>query len=205
MAVSQTSASTLPQTRRKLREVQFFFEKLKAAAKPKAFNIHHPSHLALTVRVNAGKDVKLRINTEEFGFYLSAFLSAARSVTWVLQNESKERYDAFYPGWLKALADDDHELLVKMNDQRVNEVHKLGVTASAEERAIPIFDVRETGADVTVSSAARPQPRSTISVPTWRLTLSGTPSELIDLCLRYVDLLKVLLEEFTGFCGLPRA
>jgi hypothetical protein len=175
-----------------------FFEKLKGAAKPKAFNIHHPSHLALTIRVNAGKDVKLRINTEEFGFYLSAFLSAARSVTWVLQNESKGRYDAFYPGWLKALTADDHELLVKMNDQRVNEVHKLGVTVSAEERVIPIFEVRETGVDgVKVSSAARPQPRSTISVPTWRLTLSGTPSELIDLCLRYVDLLKVLLDEFT--------
>jgi hypothetical protein len=40
-----------------------FFEKLKGAAKPKAFNIHHPSHFALTIRVNAGKDVKLRINT----------------------------------------------------------------------------------------------------------------------------------------------
>ncbi|MGO9606389.1 MAG: hypothetical protein ACLQAT_23865 [Candidatus Binataceae bacterium] len=188
---------TLSQTPRKLREARFFFEKLRATAKPKAFNIHHPSHLALNLTVNAGKDAKLRVNTEEFGFYLSAFLSAARSVTFVLQNEDRKTYDEFFPTWLDALDPEDRELLDKMNDQRVHEVHRLGATVTLEEKVIPIYDVHETSSGrVAVSTSARRTPRSTITVPAWRLTISGRPSELVDICSRYLELLKDLIEKF---------
>jgi hypothetical protein len=57
-------------TQRKLREAQFFLRKLHEESRRLARN-----------------------DPEESAFYLSAFLSAARSVTFALQAEEKEKYD----------------------------------------------------------------------------------------------------------------
>ena len=65
----------LEATRLKLAEAKFFYRKLAQAHK--------------------------RLISEEpgsFGFYLSAFLSAARSVTLVLQAERKAQYDMWFTG-----------------------------------------------------------------------------------------------------------
>jgi hypothetical protein len=35
--------------------------------------------------------------SEAFGFYLSAFISAGRSVSWVLKHEETEKYDSRLP------------------------------------------------------------------------------------------------------------
>ena len=69
----------IPKTQKKLRETRFFFSRLRK--KGEAF-VGDP---------------------EEFEFYLSAFLSAGRSVTFALQAEEKARYDSWYPGWVKIL------------------------------------------------------------------------------------------------------
>jgi len=60
-------------TRRKLSEAEFFLRKLTT----------HQQQV-------------FQNEPEAFGFYLSAFLSAARSVSFVLQAEQKERYDAWF-------------------------------------------------------------------------------------------------------------
>ena len=59
----------VPMTRRKLAEAKFFL-----------------AHLEEQTR-------KMQQNWEAFGFYLSAFLSAGRSVTLVLQSEDKEGWE----------------------------------------------------------------------------------------------------------------
>ena len=53
--------------------------------------------------------------SEEFWFELSAFLSAARSITFVLQSESKEAYDAWFPNWCDGLKTEERALLKSMN------------------------------------------------------------------------------------------
>ena len=60
---------------------------------------------------------KILDDMEEFGFYLSAFLSAGRSVTFAHQIEQKELYDAWFPSWLNHLSTSDRELLDAFNQE----------------------------------------------------------------------------------------
>jgi hypothetical protein len=63
-------------TERKLREARFFLGRL----------------------IDESKSA-VRNEPEAFGFYLSAFLSAGRGVTFALQHEDKDMYDTWFPGW----------------------------------------------------------------------------------------------------------
>ena len=96
------STTVIPETQRKLSEALFFFKLLYGQTQ--------------------GPDY----DAEKFGYYLSAFLSAARSVTFVLQAEDKDHYDALYSAWEAGLAEADLKLWRHVNDQRVAEVHRKG-------------------------------------------------------------------------------
>ena len=74
-------------TKKKLREAIFFFDALSE---------------------ESGQAV--RNDPEIFSYYLSAFLSAARSVTFALQWEEKEKYDKWFPEWRDGLAEEDKQL-----------------------------------------------------------------------------------------------
>lgn len=78
-----------------------------------------------------------RDEPEAFGCFLSAFLSAARSVTLVLQTEAKETYDDVFPRWYEALSNEDRELLEYMKGQRNLDIHKLGAEITIREKLIP--------------------------------------------------------------------
>jgi hypothetical protein len=58
----------------------------------------------------------------EFDFFLSAFVSASRSVSWVLNAENKEdvRWRAWYNS--REASDSEKQLLLLMNDLRVKSV-----------------------------------------------------------------------------------
>lgn len=73
----------IPRTERKPREARFFLGWMHKAKE------------------------SLALDREDFDFYLSAFLSAGRSVTFCLQNENKERYDAWFLAWRDALPETD--------------------------------------------------------------------------------------------------
>lgn len=60
---------------RKLREARFFFQHL------------------------AGERHRHDAVPEGFRFYFSAFIGAARSVTWAMKSEEPERYAAWEPLW----------------------------------------------------------------------------------------------------------
>lgn len=180
----------LPQTYRKLREARFFLDRMKGAARPKAFSIHHPSHLALNIAVNAGKSVKLRIDQEQYQFFLSAFLSAARSVTFVLQKEGKATYDRTFPLWRNNLPNEDRELLDLMNEQRTREVHQSEAQVVSGVEATPIHNIdTDASGRITVSSSTPIAPQ-TITVPKCHFMFAGQRSEITGLCSRYMDLLE---------------
>lgn len=88
--------------KKKLREELFFFDALSK---------------------EGGKVV--RNDPEIFSYYLSAFLSAARSVTFTLQWEEKEKYDAWFPDWSDGLAEEDKKLFGLFVEQR-NQNQKRG-------------------------------------------------------------------------------
>src|SRR5262245_24390515 len=91
----------IPATHRKLDEAWFFLtEHLKTWERP---------------------DLQSKPGVLEF--YLSAFLSAAHSVTFALKKEAKDQYNSWWNPWREGLPAEDKKLLKFMNDQRVSEVH----------------------------------------------------------------------------------
>lgn len=99
----------------KLNETRFFCKKLRDAESDATLN-----------------------QSDEFAYYLSAFLSAARSVTLVLQVEKKDEYDNWFPPWRDSLSEEDRELLVFMNAQRIESVHRKGAFLDSDLHFVPV-------------------------------------------------------------------
>ena len=165
----------IPETQRKLDEALFFFKHLyKGAMGP-------PS------------------NAPEFGYYLSAFLSAARSVTFVLQAEEKQHYDTWYPSWEARLVEDDRTLWKFMNDQRVAEVHQDGadVDRAMELRTVPqIFGMQGQALMRSAIFAPPGSPPVLEVIPIHRFRLGKRGVDVRDACGMYLDLLTALAREF---------
>ena len=105
-------------TQDKLAEARFFLGQLRAEA----------------ARV-------VRPDPPAFGHYLSAFISAARSVPWVLQNEAKEKYGAWKPKWEAGLTNEERELLKFTNERRLDEVKRKGVATNVNWKYVSIFEL----------------------------------------------------------------
>jgi hypothetical protein len=130
----------------KLEEARFFLQKLREAAAPGA--VH--------------RDVGA------FGHYLSAFLSAARSVPWVLGNEEKERYEAWKPTWEAALTPEDRELLRFTNERRLDEAKRKGAGLKVNWKYISIYELPPEHYQTFEGSRATPLTLVTLegSIPT---------------------------------------
>ena len=86
----------LPETTRKLKEADHHLGQLNKLHKMNYTNTINPDQ-------------------QEFRSQLSAFLSAARSVTLVLQKEQKAAYDAVFSIWKKGLSTEELTLLKFFN------------------------------------------------------------------------------------------
>ena len=106
-------------TQGKLREAQFFL-----------------GHL-----VNEGQEL-LCNEPQAFGFYLSAFLSAARSVTFALQYEEKAKYDEWFPQWFGSLSGEDQNLARFLKDQRNYVQKRGGADVAVVWEYVPVTQVR---------------------------------------------------------------
>ena len=141
-----------------------------------------------------------------FPYYLSAFLSAARSVTFVLQAEEKEKYDKWFPHWLKGQTQEDRDLLEFMKGQR-NQVLKQGRSDIVYSlQLVPI--VKASAAERRQSLAFQwfgPPGTPTPAIPrrVRHFDLNGTPSEVLQACVQYLRLLETLVSEFLKAYTLP--
>jgi hypothetical protein len=86
----------IDKAQRKLREAQFFYRHL------------------LKVQGGTGGDA------EAFRFYFSAFIQAARSVTWAIGKEEKKKWKAWEPKWSKGLTPDQRKLKKFTNKLRAS-------------------------------------------------------------------------------------
>lgn len=89
---------------------------------------------------------------QAFGFYLSAFLNAAYSVTECLEweaktelkkgaerkKQAKARFNEWREEWVKRLSPEERKVWDHMEEQRGAEVHSLGATTVTETKAVPI-------------------------------------------------------------------
>jgi hypothetical protein len=138
---------------------------------------------------------------EEFEFYLSAFLSAARAVTFTLQYEEKDKYDAWSPAWFSSRGLEDQALLKDMITHR-NAVQKRGGTETDQDWVyIPMMPVTQIRMENREHPAygfhwygptATPPP----AFGTLVYSFKGSGGEVISDCERYLTILDSLVREF---------
>jgi hypothetical protein len=164
-------------TQKKLRETQFF----------------------LRLLFHADQEV-VRTEPEAFEFYLNAFLSAARSVTFALQYEERDKYEEWFPDWGNNLSEEDRQLLDFLKKQRNHSEKRGGAEVDVDWEFIPITEV---GSDNHGHPAygfhwfgppGMPAPR--VAVMLHSFELSGAPQAVIAACTRYADILERLVRDF---------
>src|SRR5712692_1866886 len=161
----------VPNAKKKLREAEFFLGHLRTAW-PTA-----------------------NLADESFDFYLSAFLSAARSVTWVLQAEHKSAYDAWFPRWGDALSGDDKALLQFLKNER-NDVLKTGMTSrDATTEPMHAFEFMATTSPDHVEPWSF-DPEAMIDINHYSFNVAGNKRPAIDVCSDGVRVLQRLLDDF---------
>jgi hypothetical protein len=109
--------ANIPKTEKKLREAKLFLSRMMKAAKA------------------------VRLDREDFDFYLSAFFNTGRSVTFCLHFEQKQAYDRWFPEWKEALNEDDRTLLKFMNDQRRAVTHIGGASVETVIEDVPMIEI----------------------------------------------------------------
>ena len=160
-----------PKIQKKLREAKFFL-----------------SHMMQSAR-------STRLDHEHFEFHLSAFLSAARSVTNFLENNQR----AWWSQWKTGRPGDDRQLLNQMTKQRDNEVHEKGADVAHQLEDVPLSKI-ETASGLHAAYApsfGEPWGEPQISLKVYYFTLGEATVNVIETCQRYVGLLERAVEEFS--------
>ena len=165
----------LPATDKKLREARHFLEQMRVAA------------------------TGVPVRAEEFEFALSAFLNAARNVTFAMQSEEKEKYDAWFPAWKARLFADESSLLDDMKRQRNADQKTGGAHTSSSIQYVPAA-VRPSGHVDSAAGVSVVGIAGTLDVAVGRLVhefngRSGTRLVLPE-CQRYLALLERLTNDF---------
>jgi hypothetical protein len=129
---SEQSGATIPigahvieASRRKLDEARFFYDHLVEERERM-----HP----LAPRAY-----------EAFRYYFSAFIQAARSVTWTLGNEEPEKWKAWEPKWRATRSNEEQKLLDLTNELRIDEVKRGGANPSLELEEVALHELLRSG------------------------------------------------------------
>ena len=165
---------------KKLREARFFFDRMKDQ-ESRAFG-----------------------DKEPFDFYLSAFLSAARTVDWRLRHQHKAAYEPWREEWDATLTAQEDRLIKFMVDDRNLEVHESGSTRAVKDERT---DIRGTYSDksgtITVSGPLLPlggpqenPPAAFITKPAYFFTIDGAERKATDACGEYLTLLERMVAKF---------
>ena len=167
----------IPNTQKKLRETKFFLGNLSKAARS--------PHL----------------DREDFDFYLSAFLSAGRSVTLFLQYEQKASYDIWFMNWCRTLGEGERKLLEFSNAQRVAAVHKQAPEIQSDIEMMPLtkFEAEYKPNNISwmTSGCFGPPgiPTPEMGVMVYYFEIEGKKEKVIDICKQYLALLERLVQE----------
>lgn len=163
--------------KKKIREATFFLRQLSKEAK--TFTRNEP---------------------EVFQFYLSAFLSAARSVTFAMQYEEKQKYDAWFPQWFSERTEDERNLMDFLKVQRNLEQKRGSTETSVSWEYIPVTDFRiHEGKDLRFKCSWFGPPGTPIphvGRPIHSFDLNCDVAEVTAVCNRYIDILNKLVQDF---------
>lgn len=134
---------------------------------------------------------------EEFGYYLSAFLSAARSVSFVLRKENPEHYESLRDAWLGGLDPVSRALSDDMVEHR-NAAQKQGrVPFRQEIQFVPWLSASESRASAI--RLIRPfmyDGDARVGLAVYRLEVGDTERPAVEACESYLSALERLVVLF---------
>jgi len=143
-----------------------------------------------------------RPEPEARDYYLSAFLSAARSVGDFIVAEEKERYSNWFAQRKLSLTNEEQELLKITKNQRNQSVHDRGAKVQSNVTLVPMHELQremqEKGGSLEIHPGGVPgDPLPMPQVEKTILSFSERPdSNVSDVCRRYFELLTRLLSEY---------
>jgi hypothetical protein len=166
----------LERIEKKLREARFFFGKM-INQESRAFG-----------------------DKEPFDFYLSAFLSAGRTVDYRLRHEQATTYPDWRKTWDGTLPAQERELMKFLADDRADEVHRSGSSRAVKEETIPIRGTY-TDSSGTVDVSGTPatlggSQDALIIKPAYDFTIDGVDRKATDACREYLELLDRMVAKF---------
>jgi len=171
----------LNQIEKKLREAEFFLGEMRKQ-ETRAFGDREP-----------------------FDFYLSAFLSAARTVDYRLRHEQAATYPRWRKAWDARLASNEKSLIKFLVDDRNVEVHESGSGRSVKTAEIPLSGnttYSDDSGTLQVFAPPRPLipqrvgPDAVIMKPSYHFTIAGAERKATDACAEYLSLLTRMVEQF---------
>lgn len=163
-------------TRRKLREASFFLGEMSK------------------------REGSSRLDTEEeFGYYLSAFLSAARSVSFVLRKENPLTYEAHWDEWLANAPPATRAIMDFMRDQRNAAVHEGTVAAQQSLEHVHPFQAGEWRSGSPSPVIVMPwafADGATVGVARYVLHIDDDQRPAVEACRDYLAGLRLLVDSF---------
>jgi hypothetical protein len=158
---------------RKLREAQFFLREVRAAAD------------------RDGGD------PEVFDFYLSAFLSAAKSVEMLLKDGWEKTYGPWREAWDSRLSPADKRLMDFVATDRNHEVHRAGSRREARDTEIKLAAGTSylDGSTMVTGPPGMPD-AATIIKPDYYFTIGGAEARVPEVCAAHLALLHRLVRDF---------
>lgn len=165
----------VPKVSKKLREARFFLGQMEQLGRSTA---------------------STRLDHDHFEFYLSAFLSAARSITDYFERDRK--YRVWYRDWKMSQPEEDRQLINQMTNQRDLEVHEEGANIAHELEDVPLSKIDMSGLHAAYAhSFGEPWGEPQVSQKVYYFVLEGRNVNAIETCNRYADLLIQAVDEFT--------
>jgi hypothetical protein len=134
---------------------------------------------------------------EPFDYYLSAFLSAGRTVDYRLRHEQSAIYPDWRKTWDAALSPTEKRLIKFMVDERNDEVHESGSSHCVGQEGVPLPSGTSSldGATIFISNPPG-EPPPIAYRPTYSFTIDGTERKAVDACAQYLGLLKQMVGKF---------
>jgi hypothetical protein len=141
---------------------------------------------------------------EAFRHYFNAFINAARSITWTMQSEEKEKYDAWKPKWDEQLTSGQRKLEKLTNDLRIAEAKQGGADFIVEFEEVALSELLRNveiqmgrPAYLMVEEAGPPgMPPAKTFRPSYYLESDDGKSEVTAVCKQYLDHVEKLVQDY---------
>lgn len=130
-------------------------------------------------------------------FYFSAFLSAARSVTFVLEAEESSKYGEWSPVWRNSRSENERRLLSRFTGARNRALKRETPKVAEDHLASSMFTSNDNlPIGVRMSLWEDDQQPMGYRVLRCRLTPDDAEEEVAPLCREYAALLSDLVRDF---------